>query len=149
MKWKYSHYSTPKGYLMSISLLPFQVESEVTQNGATGQEGATHAGEQVPVCAVCRAVGLGHVIGLFYQLTVHLISQWPQIVAGLQDALDDGDRVWNYLHFLKWVKDLHSLILQASISLLFLHCRKKEREMICKKKMKEDEVKIQKASLHK
>lgn len=76
-----------------LSLLPLQVESEVTQDGATGQEGATHAGEQVPVCTVCRAVGLGHMIGLFDQLTVHLVSQWPQIVAGLQDALDDGDRV--------------------------------------------------------
>lgn len=75
------------------SLLPLQVESKVTQNGSTGQEGTAHAGEQVPVCAVCGAVGLGHVIGLFDQLTVHLISQWPQIMAGLQDALNDGNRV--------------------------------------------------------
>lgn len=57
------------------SQLPFQVESEVSQDGTARQEGAAHAGEKVPVGAVCWAVGLGDVIGLFDQLTVHLISQ--------------------------------------------------------------------------
>lgn len=65
------------------------MEAEVAQDGTAGQEGAAHAGEQVPVGAVGRAVGLQHVIGLFDQLTVHLVSEWPQVVAGLQDALDD------------------------------------------------------------
>lgn len=71
--------------------------------------------------AVSRAVGLRHVIGLFDQLTVDLVSERLQVMAGLQDALDDGHRVGDDLHLLQRVEDLHRLILQAAIALLLLH----------------------------
>lgn len=59
------------------------MEPEVSEDAAAGQEGAAHAGEQMPVCTVGRAVGLRHVIGLFDQLTVHFISERPQILTCL------------------------------------------------------------------
>lgn len=40
---------------------------------------------------VGSAVGVRHMIGLLDQLTVDLISQRPQVLAGLQNSLDD----WN------------------------------------------------------
>lgn len=51
------------------------MEAEVAQDGAAGQKRTAHAREQVPVCAVAWAVGLRHVIGLFDQLTVDLVSE--------------------------------------------------------------------------
>lgn len=51
---------------------PLEVEAEVSEDGSTGQEGAAHAGEQVPVCPIGWAVRLRHVIGLLDHLTVHL-----------------------------------------------------------------------------
>lgn len=53
--------------------IPLKVEPEVSQDGATGQEGAAHAGEQMPVRVIGWAVGLRHMIGLLDQLAVHFI----------------------------------------------------------------------------
>lgn len=62
---------------------------EVAQDAPARQEGAAHAGQQVPVGPVGGAVGVRDVIGLLDQLTVDLVSQWPQVLTGLQDSLDD------------------------------------------------------------
>ena len=51
---------------------PLEVEPEVSEDGSTGQEGAAHAGEQVPVCSIGWAVRLRHVIGLLDHLTIYL-----------------------------------------------------------------------------
>lgn len=51
------------------------MEAEVSEDGPTGQEGAAHAGEEVPVRPIGRAVWLRHVIGLLDHLTVHLKDQ--------------------------------------------------------------------------
>ena len=105
------------------------MELEIAQDASAGQEGAAHTGEEVPVGAIGRIVGLGDMIGLFDQLTVDLVPEWPQVLAGLQDALDDWHRVRHRLHLLQRVEDLHRLILEAGISLLLLHCyteRKRE-----------------------
>lgn len=51
---------------------PLQVEAEVSEDGSAGEEGAAHAGEEMPVCSIGWAVRLRHVIGLLYHLTVDL-----------------------------------------------------------------------------
>lgn len=48
------------------------MEAEVSEDGSAGEEGAAHAGEEMPVCPICRTVRLRHVVGLFYYLTVDL-----------------------------------------------------------------------------
>ena len=97
------------------------MELEVAQDPAARQEGAAHAGEEVPVRAIGWAAGLGHVIGLFDELAVDLVAQRPQVLARLQDALDDGHRVQHRLHLLERVKHPHGLILQAGVALLLMH----------------------------
>lgn len=91
--------------------VPSQVEPEVAQDASAGQEGAAHARHQLPVVQVASAVRMWHVIGLFDELAVHFITEGLQIVAGLQDALDDGYGVRHCLDFLKGVEDLHCFIL--------------------------------------
>lgn len=54
---------------------PLEVEAEISEDGSTGQEGAAHAGEQMPVCPIGRAVRLRHMIGLLDHLTVNLRKQ--------------------------------------------------------------------------
>lgn len=63
--------------------VPFEVKLEVAQDASTGKECAAHAGQEMPVGAIGRTVGVRDVIGLFDQLTVDLISQWPQVLTGL------------------------------------------------------------------
>ena len=48
------------------------MEAEVSEDGSTGQEGAAHAGEQVPVSPIGWAVRLRHMIGLLDHLTIYL-----------------------------------------------------------------------------
>ena len=111
--------------------VPLEVELKVAQDSAAGQEGAAHAGEQVPVGAIGRSVWVWHVIGLLDELAVDLVAQGSKVVAGLQDALDDGSGVGHSLHLLQRVKDLHCLILKAGVTLLLLDCtggRERERE---------------------
>jgi len=54
--------------------VPFQVKLEVAQDASAGQEGAAHAGQEVPVSTIGRTVRVRDMIGLFDQLTVNLIS---------------------------------------------------------------------------
>lgn len=54
----------------------------------------------------------------------YLIPERPQVLAGLQDALDDGHSVCQSLHLLKGVKNSHCLILKTGVTLLSLYCMK-------------------------
>lgn len=54
----------------------------------------------------------------------YLISERPQVLAGLQDALDDGHGVCQSLHLLQGVKNSHCLILKTGITLLSLYYTK-------------------------
>lgn len=54
-------------------LVPFQVKLEVAQDASAGQEGAAHAGQEMPVGAIGGTVWVRHVIGLLDELTVNLI----------------------------------------------------------------------------
>lgn len=103
------------------------MELEVTEDSSAGQEGAAHAGHQLPVVKVPRSVGLWHVVCLLDQLTVHLVPEGPEIMAGLQNALDNGDGVRDRLDLLKGVKDLHCFILEAAVAFLLLHCSGRRR----------------------
>lgn len=107
-----------------MCVAPFEVKLEVAQDAAAGQEGAAHAGEQMPVGSVGGAVGVRHVIALFDQLTVDLVSQRPQVLARLQDPLHDGHGVRNRLHLLQGVEDLDGFVLQAGVTLLFLYWKR-------------------------
>lgn len=55
----------------------------------------------------------------------YLVPEGPQVLAGLQDALDDGNRVCESLHLLQWVENSHRFILQTGVTLLPLHCAQK------------------------
>ncbi|TNN48889.1 hypothetical protein EYF80_040912 [Liparis tanakae] len=54
--------------------------------------------------------------------------QLMQVLAGLQDALDDGHRVRQRLHLLQRVEDPHRLVLQAGVALLPLNCTRTKRK---------------------
>lgn len=72
----------------------------------------------------------------------YLIPERPQVLAGLQDALDDGHGVCQSLHLLQGVKNSHCLILKTGITLLSLYCtktkgkksKKKDEDMVKKKR---------------
>lgn len=96
------------------------MEFQVSQNASAREEGAAHASEQVPVGVACRAVWLRHVIGLFDELAEDLVPDWPKVVAGLKDSLNDGDGVRHHLHLLQGVKDLHCFILKTRVTLLLM-----------------------------
>lgn len=110
------------------------MELEVTKDSPAGKESAAHAGHQLPVMKVARIAGLGHMVCLLNQLAINLITEGPEVMAGLQNALDNRNGVRHSLKLLKRVKDLHGFILEAAVAFLLLHCRgrgdikKQERE---------------------
>lgn len=68
------------------------------------------------------AVGLWHMVRLLDQLAIDLVTEGPEVMAGLQDALDDGDGVRHCLDLLQGVEDLHGFVLEAAVALLLLYC---------------------------
>lgn len=69
------------------------MKAQVSEYAAAGHEGAAHAGQQLPVseprvrlCLALR-VRAGNA-GLFDELAVQLISERPEVQAGLEDSLD-------------------------------------------------------------
>lgn len=94
---------------------------QVSQDASARKESAAHATEQVPVGVARRAVWLRHMIGLFDKLAVDFISDWPEVVTGLQDSLDDGDGISHHFHLLQRVKDLHCFILQTRVTFLLMN----------------------------
>ena len=49
-----------------MCISPLEVESQVLEHDSPGQEGATHAGEKLPVAEVCGSVRGGRVAGLLH-----------------------------------------------------------------------------------
>ena len=96
--------------------LPLEVELEVSQDAPGGQEGAGHAGEDLPAADVPGAAGLGGACGLFHQLAVQLVPQRLQILARLQQTLDQRHRVRHALQVLQGAEHLQSLLLQGGVA---------------------------------
>lgn len=92
------------------------MKSQILEDGGPGQEGAAHAGEQLPVTQVCSRVRSRCVAGLLHQLTVHLVAQRPQVQAGLQHTLDDRDRLPGRLQLLQAVEELHGLLTHRAVA---------------------------------
>lgn len=101
--------------------LPSQVEAEVLEDAAAGQEGAAQTREDLPAAQVARAARLRHFVGLLDELTVQLISQRPEVVPRLQDALDYGDGVRHGFQLLEGIEDLDGFILKGGVAFVFEH----------------------------
>lgn len=84
-----------------VPSLPFQVELEILEDSSARQEGTAEARQNLPAVQVAHTARVGHLIGLLDELTVQFIPQRPQVVARLQDALDDGDGVGHGLQLLE------------------------------------------------
>lgn len=103
------------------SALPFQVELEVLEDAPAWQEGTAEARQDLPAVKVAHTARVGHLIGLLDELTVQFIPQRPQVMAGLQDALDDRDGVGHGLQLLEGVEYLDSFILEGRVAFVFKH----------------------------
>lgn len=102
-------------------LLPLQVELEVLEDAPARQEGATEACEDLPAIQVAGTARVWDFVGLFDELAVELVTQWAQVMARLQDALDDGDGVGHGLQLLQGVEDLDGFILQCGVAFVLEH----------------------------
>ena len=95
------HCTPQRGQSRPGHLVPSQVELEVLEDPAAGQEGAAQAGEDLPAAEVAHAARVGHLVGLLDELAVQLVSQRPEVMPRLEDALDDGNRVGHGLQLLE------------------------------------------------
>lgn len=59
------------------------------------------------------------------EIKTYLIPERAQILAGLQDALNDGHRVCQRLHLLQRIENSHRLVLQTGVALLPMYCTQK------------------------
>lgn len=64
---------------------------------------------------------MGHLVGLFDELTVELVSQRAEVVPRLQDALDDGSRVRHGLQLLQGIEYLDGFILKGRVAFVLEH----------------------------
>lgn len=92
------------------------MESQVLEHSGPREEGAAHAGEKLPVTEVCGSVRGRCVAGLLHELAVDLVSEGPQVQAGLQHALDDGNRLPRRLQLLQAVEELHGLLAHRAVA---------------------------------
>lgn len=92
------------------------MELEVSEDAPGRYEGAGHAGHDLPAAEVPRAAGLRRPCRLLDQLAVELISQRFELLAGLQDALDDGHRVGYALQVLQRAEHLEGFLLQRGVT---------------------------------
>lgn len=97
------------------------MELEVLEDPAAGQEGAAQAGEDLPAAEVAHAARVRHLVGLLDELAVQLVSQRPEVVPRLEDALDDGNRVGHGLQLLEGVEYLDGFVLKRRVALVFEH----------------------------
>lgn len=100
---------------------PFQVELEVLEDAAARQEGAAQARQDLPAVQVARAARARHFVGLLDELAVQLVSQGPEVVPRLQDALDDGSGVRHGLQLLKRIEDLDGFVLKGGVAFVLEH----------------------------
>lgn len=92
------------------------MESQVLEHSGPRQEGAAHAGEELPVAEVCGSVRGRRVARLLHQLAVDLVAERPQVQAGLQHTLDNGNRLPCRLQLLQAVEELHGLLTHRAIA---------------------------------
>lgn len=92
------------------------MELEVSEDAPGRDEGAGHAGQDLPAAEVPRASWLRRSCRLLDQLTVELIPQWFELLTGLQNALDDGHRVSHALQVLQRAEHLESFLLERRIA---------------------------------
>lgn len=96
------------------------MELEVSEDAPGRDERAGHAGQDLPAAEVAGASGLRRPRGLLDQLAEELVPQRFELLAGLQDALDDGHRVGHALQVLQRAEHFEGFGLQrrvASVSL--------------------------------
>lgn len=101
------------------------MQLEVSEDAPGGHEGAGHAGQDLPAAQVAGAAGLRRPRGLLDELAVDLVPQRPQLLARLQDALDDGHRVGHALQVLQGVEHLQGLLLQRCAAPVPSHWERK------------------------
>lgn len=92
------------------------MELEVSEYAPRGDKGAGHAGQDLPAAEVPKTPGLRRPCGLFDELAVELVTQSFELLAGLQDALDDGDRVSHSIQVLQRAEHLEGFVLQSRVA---------------------------------
>lgn len=92
------------------------MELQISEDAPAGDEGAGHAGQDLPLAEVAGAVGLRRPGRLLDQLTVELVPQGFELLARLQDALDDGDGVCHPVQMLERAEDLEGFLLQGGVA---------------------------------
>lgn len=93
-------------------MAPLEVQLEVSEDAPGGHEGAGHAGQDLPAAQVAEAARLRRPRGLLDELAVDLVPQRSQLLACLQDALDDGHWVGHALQVLQGAEHLQGFFLQ-------------------------------------
>lgn len=88
------------------------MQLEISQDAPGGHEGAGHAGQDLPAAQVACAAGLRRPRRLLDELAVDLVPQRPQLLARLQDALDDGHWVGHAIQVLQGAEHLQGFLLQ-------------------------------------
>lgn len=94
---------------------PLQVELEVSEDAPGRDEGAGHAGQDLPAAEVPGASGLRRSRRLLDQLAVELVPQLFELLARLQDALDDGPGVGHALQVLQRAEHLECFVLERRV----------------------------------
>lgn len=97
------------------------MELEVSEDAPGRNEGAGHAGQDLPAAQVPGAAGLRRPCRLLDQLAEELVPQRSELLAGLQDALDDGHRVGHALQVLQRAEHLERLFLQRRVTSVSRH----------------------------
>lgn len=97
-------------------LIPLQVELEVSEDAPGWDEGAAHAGQDLPTAEVPGAARLRRPCRLLDQLAVELVPQRFELLARLQDALDDGHRVGHALQVLQRAEHFEGFVLQRRVA---------------------------------
>lgn len=96
--------------------VPLEVELEVSEDAPGRDEGAGHAGQDLPAAEVPGAARLRRPRRLLDQLAEELVPQRFELLAGLQDALDDGHRVGHALQVLQRAEHFEGFVLQRRVA---------------------------------
>lgn len=99
-----------------VCISPFEVESQVLEHSWPREKGAAHTGEKLPVTEMRCGVWGRCVAGLLHQLAVDLVAEGPQVQAGLQHTLDDGNRLPRRLQLLQAVEQFHGLLAHRAVA---------------------------------
>lgn len=96
--------------------VPLQVKLQVSEDAPGWDKGAGNTGQDLPAAEVPRTAWLRWSRRLLDQLTVELIPQRLELLAGLQDALDHRHRVGHSLQVLQRAEHLEGLVLQRGVA---------------------------------